>query len=167
MIYNGVEIEVMTFNGNKVETWIHNGVEVFSGFEPFYWIKDAVVQDGYPSSYATVTQSNTETWLTDTTITNMCGRGTDNWTITGTTIEVDTQGNKFVDIGQLYFTVHIYVWYEIIGVVDGTETIIGRYTTATSNIPISGYDSIKLRTQCGNWATNWGYARIKSIYFHS
>lgn len=31
MIHNGTELQTMTLNGPEVDTWIHNGVEVYSG----------------------------------------------------------------------------------------------------------------------------------------
>ena len=41
MIHNGVELQNMTFNNSEVQTWTHNGIEVYSASKP--WVAYEVV----------------------------------------------------------------------------------------------------------------------------
>ena len=160
-------------NGRNVALAL-NGNRMGASFEPFYWIKNGSVQDGFPSEYASVSKYGQTDWTVNTTITDMQACGYDaNCVVLGTTIAVDTKGAKFLDVTPKdgHPIVNAHGSCTVIGVKDGVETQIPVYQSnawvINANIPIGDYDSIKLKTQCSHWATNWCYFGIYSIYFHN
>ena len=46
MIHNGAEMQRMELNGVEVQTWIHNGVQAYNSFTPFYVVKSGSLVDG-------------------------------------------------------------------------------------------------------------------------
>lgn len=59
-IHNDVTLKNMTYNGQEVKRWIHNGVQVFLSVEPFYIIKNSAWVD---SSYGwTCTSGEGANW---------------------------------------------------------------------------------------------------------
>lgn len=155
------------FDNEEISDVYLNGELVWTSFEPFYWINNGIVQDGYPSTYASVSDNiqSGDDWTIQNSILDLHACSSENWQILGTTDAVDTQGANYVDIGAS-FAGNDNCNYQIIGIKNGVETVIETYTASTDNILIEGYDSIKLQTCCSHWATNWGYAYIKNVYFY-
>lgn len=165
MIDFKANLQQASCNDVEVQTWTHNGVEVYSAFQPFYWINEGVVEAGYPSSYTNIQQSGTAAYLTKTGITEFGGYGYENWYIIGTTEAVSIGKAKYIDVVGTLF-VGSENWFEVIGIKDGVETTIGRFTGDNTNIPIDAYDAVKLRTRAGNWASSGGQSHINTIYLH-
>lgn len=89
--HNGAELDIATYNGTS---------ELWANAEPFYWIKDGVVQDGFPSDYGTYSLSPTSAYLFDKTLANayVYGVSDSNTQFTGETVSVSTQGNKYMEV---------------------------------------------------------------------
>lgn len=167
MFIGDVGVSNLKVGDNQVDKIYLGDDVVWTSFEPFYWINNGTVSSGYPSSYTDVKTNSATSWAVNTTISGMQGRGESNWSIVGTTIPVSTLDAKYIDV-VLDVDFSSTSYYNIIGVKDGVETTIKTVygKTDTYNLDISMYDSVKLNTVCAAYATNWGYAHIKTIYFH-
>lgn len=87
------------------KAWIgdENGVarEFFSSAEPFYWIQDGVVQDGFPSDYGTysLTPSGAFEYRIGLTDAHVYGHSQNsNTQFTGETVAVSTKGNRYMEV---------------------------------------------------------------------
>lgn len=148
--------------------------ELWASFEPFYWIKEKTVTDGFPTSYTTTSNSGGTAWTLNWTITGMTGCGYDaNMIMVGETVYVDTCGAKYLDVTPVLGSPNVNVngKCEIIGIKNGVESTIEIYKdnawVIMESIPVGMFDSVKLKTTCAHWATNWASFQLDTIYFHN
>lgn len=170
MTHNGVELQAMTFDGQEVLTWIHDGFQVFGISQPWYWIKDGVIQDGLPISYNTYSSNNVH-WnfrnnLTDLYIGTTSQTTTANFV--GYTDVVDTRNNKYMEIsvtmGSPSANTPISMYFhdsnnETVGV---TITTSGTYT-----IDISTVSNIKIWVNMYCHPESSSIISISSLRFYS
>lgn len=98
VIKNGKSIEI-----TEVQT-VKNGVTATvwrkGSSETFYWMKDGVVQDGFPSDYGTYSLSPSSAYIYDKTLANayVYGVSDSDTQFTGETVAVSTKGNKYMEV---------------------------------------------------------------------
>lgn len=148
--------------------WIGvNGVarEFFSSAEPFYWIRDGVVQDGFPSAYNLLSISYSSVLYTNS-LTNfwLYGHQAGNTTFHGITDEIPTKGNKYMEV--------IVSTYSLSGRLD-KFAIAGTNFTEISNgsvftVDVSEMDTVTIELAITAWAYgNQALLHIGSIRFYS
>lgn len=168
MTHNGVELKSMTFDGQEVITWVHNGVEVFGISKPFYGIENGVIQSGFPISYNTHSSSNL-IWnfrnnLTDLYIGTTSSTSTANFV--GYTDLIDTRNNNYLEIkvtmGSPSPNTPISLWFrdENNNNVGDTITTSGTYT-----VDISGVKNISIWVNVTCYAESSSSISITSLRF--
>lgn len=128
--------------------------------EPFYWIKNGVVQSGYPSTYTT-SKSPSECWIRNLLTNFYCSMGSsaNNGSVSGYTSEVDTKGNKYMTVTVSFDVAHGGGSFNINGTTITTE--------GTHTIDISNVDSVSIAATLWSYAYSATGSAISSIYFHS
>ena len=172
MITNDVQLKSMTYNGQEVKTWVHNGVEVWSKATPFYWINNGVVQSGMPTTYTNYTINITSpNSIFNITNLGICGMS-DNTRFQGTTNAVNTQGNKYMEIVFNYGSVTDTSGNDG-GVLNSFRVANTEYKdkvteNAVITIDVSKLETVTLYVDITAWAlNNWAELQIKSIRFYS
>lgn len=138
----------------------------------FYWIKDGVVQNGFPSTYENYNVSYNH-YLHDNTLTgaSVCGSNEGNTTFTGETASVPTRGHKYVEITMN--SVHVSGTSGNSGRLDNFLVALNECKdkvapNAVITVDVSNVSAITLRLVMTAWAWgNWMYHNIKSIRFYS
>lgn len=157
--HNGTEIQGMTYNGQEVSTWIHNGVEVFSASEPFYWIQNSVVQSGYPSAYNVSSITSGTYYRNFLTGFYMTGNDNGNSTFKGVTNPVSTQRNKYMEV----IVSSLYGGAKKLTIAGTTITATGTYV-----IDVRNMDTVTIAVELTAWAGgSEAGAGISSIRFYS
>lgn len=139
---------------------------------PFYWIKDGVVQDGFPSTYANYSVSyNHYVFSNKLTEANVGGSNNGNTQFTGETVSVETKGNKYIEI--------VMNAYNVSGVnansgrldsflVGGVECKDKVSANAVIKVEVSNLNEVTLKLVMTAWASgNMMHNSIKSIRFYS
>ena len=165
-------INSMIYNGQEVQTWLHNGVEVYVSARPFYWIKDNEVQDGFLTEYASYNLSPNKDNFTPrlATLEIASGSSESNYTFTGETEVVNTQGNKYMEI--VFYTVTDSTSQKA-GLLNSFKVAGVEYKdqvteNAVITIDVSNLDTVSIYTNLTVWALgNWAQLYIKSIRFYS
>lgn len=144
-----------------------NGVarEFFSSAEPFYWIQDGVVQEGFPSAYnlisitysgALYTNSLTGFWL--------YGHQDGNTSFHGITDEISTRGNKYMEVTISSYALSGRLDKFVIAGTSFTEIATGSVFT----VDVSSMDTVTIELGITAWAYgNQAVLHISSIRFYS
>lgn len=165
MIDFKANLQQASCNDVEVQTWTHNGVEVYSASKPFYWVKDGVVQDGMPTNYQTVSLNPNMTYLVQNSgiaTFDLMGSPSANTNYTGKTATVATQGNKNLEI--------------VVGTISGgalNKFVVGGVDCTAQaqkgvvNLDISNMTEVNIEIAAVAWAGgNHFLARITTIRFY-
>ena len=155
MIQNGIELQTMTFNGQEVDTWIHNGVEVYSGFTPFYVIENGFLVDGNYTSANRIVSGGY-----DHQDKNYGSYGIN--AITGATVSFKSDGAKTLTIkadsgGYTANTPKLTV------VADGNSLLAISSTNYNNTVNIEGYENVTVTYQTTT-SNGFSSAKITEIY---
>lgn len=171
--HNGTELQSMTYNGQEVGTWIHNGVEVYSASKPW----EAISCDG-----TTLTANSPTTTPTGVGGSPLSVPSQWMWQIGGSgNLSIESKnvdGTSFIPTNKCkYMDVIVRAdgshntYCEVTGKKsDGSETIIftqtipkyndntknvvngvtldNKYPCNLTNIDVKGYVSVKVRNYC-------------------
>lgn len=153
--------EVRTLKGGVLNTvW-----RAASG-EEFYWIKDGVVQSGFPSAY-NVKELTPSGALNTNTLTGfwLYGSANANTFFSGTTNEISTGGNRYMEI--TFGTVNVSGKLDKVTV--GGQDITSQVApNAVVVVDVGSLSSVSIGLDVTAWAGgNQANVHIKSIRFYS
>ena len=164
MIQNGIELQAMTFNGQEVNTWFHNDVEVYSAFTPFYVIENGLLVDGNYTSANRIVENLYS--VTDLNYGAYGHSGAETEHKAGASVTFNTNGATTLTIIGDGSTSEGDATKIVI--TSGTTTILSEIKVDSLNktVDVSNYDTVTVQYFAyeNNSSKSWLKAKITEIY---